>query len=65
VPGQAPQPVPDLTMAGASVSLALRGGFSLWAGVDNLGQLVLADKSALYTWAEAPRTWRVSLRGRW
>jgi outer membrane receptor for ferrienterochelin and colicins len=65
IPGQAPQAVPDLTMAGASVSLALRDGFSLWAGVDNLGQLVLAEKSALYTWAEAPRTWRLALRGRW
>lgn len=31
-------------------------------GVDNLGPLELAKESPLFSWAEAPRTWRVTLR---
>jgi hypothetical protein len=37
----------------------------LAAGVDKLGQLELAKESPLFSWAEAPRTWRVTLRGAW
>jgi outer membrane receptor for ferrienterochelin and colicins len=38
---------------------------TLSLGVDNLTNVDLVAKSALFTYAEAPRTWRVSLRGRW
>lgn len=31
-------------------------------GVDKLGPLELAKESPLFSWAEAPRTWRVTLR---
>jgi hypothetical protein len=34
-------------------------------GVDNLTDVKLAEKSALFQQAEAPRTWRLTLRGRW
>ena len=64
-PGQAPQPAPDLTRAAAHVARDLGQGLELSAGVDNLTRLRLADESPLFTGAEAPRTWRVALRGRW
>jgi hypothetical protein len=33
--------------------------------VRNLNDLRLAEKSPLFTQVEAPRTWRLALRGRW
>ncbi len=61
--GQPLQPLPDLTRLSAQVSRQLTPALSLSLGVDNLGNLRLADQSPLFTWAEAPRTWRVALRG--
>jgi len=61
----AAQPVPDLTMLGANVSVGLAAGFDASLGVRNLTNLRLAEKSPLFTQVEAPRTWRLSLRGRW
>lgn len=63
--GQPPQPLPDLTRASAHVSRSLGAGLTATLGVDNLTQLQLAEKSPLFTWAEAPRTWRLTLRGVW
>lgn len=59
------QPVPSLTRVSAHLVRELGHGLELSAGVDNLTQLRLADESPLYTWTEAPRTWRLALRGRW
>jgi outer membrane receptor for ferrienterochelin and colicins len=64
-PGQPLQPAPDLTRLSAHVSREVGNGLTLSAGVDNLGQLRLADESPLFTGAEAPRTWRIALRGQW
>jgi len=64
-PGAPLQPAPDLMRLGAHVSRELERGLTLSAGVDNLGQLRLADESPLFTGAEAPRTWRIALRGQW
>jgi outer membrane receptor for ferrienterochelin and colicins len=64
-PGQPLQPVPDLTRVSAYAARDLGHGLELSAGVDNLTQLRLADESPLFTGAESPRTWRVTLRGRW
>ncbi len=64
-PGQPPQPAPDLTRLSAQVSRELGRGLTLSGGVDNLGQLRLADESPLFTGAEPPRTWRIALRGQW
>lgn len=61
--GQPLQPLPDLTRLSAQATRQLDKALSLSLGVDNLGQLRLADASPLFTWAEAPRTWRVALRG--
>ena len=61
--GQPLQPLPDLTRLSAQVTRQLNKALSLSLGVDNLGNLRLADESPLFTWAEAPRTWRVTLRG--
>lgn len=60
-----PQPVPDLTHLGLHASLALTPEITVRAGVDNLTNLSLADKSPLFTYAEAPRTWRLGLHARW
>ena len=64
--GQPNQPLPDLTRVSAFAQWTLRDGqgrqWTVDAGVDNLTQLRLADKSPLFTWAETPRTWRVALR---
>ena len=65
VPGQALQPVPDLTLLSAHAGVDLGQGLDLSLGVSNLGNVDLAAKSALFTYAEAPRTWRLTLRGRW
>lgn len=64
VAGQAPQPVPDITVAGFSLGYAISPKLDLDFGASNLGNLDLAQRSALYTWSEAPRTWRLALRGR-
>ena len=65
IPGQPLQRAPDLTRMGAQVSRELDHGLTLSAGVDNLGQLRLAEESPLFTGAEPPRTWRIALRGQW
>lgn len=59
------QPVPDLTMLGANATVALPAGLEASFGVRNLTHLRLVDKSPLFTHAEAPRTWRIALRGNW
>ena len=64
-PAQAPRPAPDLTRVAAHLVRELGQGLELSADVDNLTQLRLADESSLFTGAEAPRSWRVALRGRW
>jgi outer membrane receptor for ferrienterochelin and colicins len=63
--GAPPQRVPDTTLVGAHAGLALQEGLDVSFSVSNLGNLRLAEKSPLFTHAEAPRTWRVTLRGRW
>ena len=65
VVGQALKPLPETTRVSAQVARRLAKGLELALGVDNLGQLELANESPLFTWAEAPRTWRVTLRGEW
>lgn len=65
VAGQPLQPVPGITMLGAQVSRQIGHGLELGAGVDNLTDVRLSDKSPLFTYAESPRTYRLSLRGRW
>ena len=65
VAGQAPQPVPAFSMLGSHLRLRVTPALELGLAVDNLGNLRLADKSPLVTQAEVPRTWRLSLRGRW
>lgn len=64
-PGAPAQPVPDLTLLGAHVSHTLSEGLEVALGVRNLTDVSLAEKSRLFTHAEAPRTVRLSLRGRW
>ncbi len=63
--GAPSQAVPAVTMAGAHLSRQLSAGLRLALSVNNLGKLRLADKSALFTHAEAPRSWRLALRGHW
>jgi outer membrane receptor for ferrienterochelin and colicins len=65
VPGQPLQRVPALTLVGVQASWQLGRGLELGAGVENLTGLRLSEKSPLFTYAEAPRTLRLSLRGRW
>lgn len=65
VVGQAFQPVPAVTLVSASAGFDVGHGLDLSLGVNNLGNVDLAAKSALFTYAEAPRTWRLTLRGRW
>jgi outer membrane receptor for ferrienterochelin and colicins len=64
-PNTPAQPVPDLTMLGAQASVALPGGLEAALGVRNLTNVRLAEKSPLFTQVEAPRTWRLTLRGKW
>lgn len=59
------QPVPSLTLWGAQLSRELPHGLQLGIGGSNLGGRRLQDLSPAFTQVEAPRTWRVSLRGRW
>lgn len=65
VTGQPAQPVPGVTLVSAHAGASLPLGLDLSLGVSNLGNVNLADKSPLYLHAEAPRTWRLTLRGRW
>ena len=65
VPNAPAQPVPSLTLASAQVACTLPEGLEAALGVTNLGDLSLQSKSPLFTHAEAPRTWRLTLRGRW
>jgi outer membrane receptor for ferrienterochelin and colicins len=65
VVGQAPQPVPSTTMVSAQAGFDIAPGLNLSLGVNNLGNLNLAEKSPLFSYAETPRTWRLTLRGRW
>ncbi len=64
-PNTPPQPVPDLTFVGAYSTVMLPQGFEATLGVRNLSNVRLSEKSPLYTYAEAPRTWYLALRGRW
>jgi len=64
-PGQPLQPVPALNMLGANVGRSLGAQLALDLGVSNLGNTQLSERSPLFTWAEAPRTWRLALRGQW
>ncbi len=57
-------PVPAITRIGLWANYDLGGGLEMTGGIDNLGNQRLADKSALFTYAETPRTLRVALRGR-
>jgi outer membrane receptor for ferrienterochelin and colicins len=63
--GAPAQSAPGTTMLGAHVTVALPSGLEGSLGVRNLNNLRLADKSPLFTQVEAPRTWRLALRGRW
>lgn len=65
VAGQPAQPVPGVTLVSAQAGMALGHVLDLGLGVNNLGNVNLADRSPLYLHAEAPRTWRLTLRGRW
>lgn len=65
VVGQPPQPVPAFALVGAQLQWHLSPAFDAGVAVDNIGNVRLADKSPLFTYAETPRTWRISLRGRW
>ena len=56
---------PDLTLVGARLARDLGAGLTLSLGVDNLTNLRPADKSASFTHAEAPRTWKLALSGHW
>ncbi|MFO1327292.1 MAG: TonB-dependent receptor [Rubrivivax sp.] len=65
VVGQPLQAMPDITLVSAQAGLALNANLDLGFGVGNLGNVDLASKSPLFAYAEAPRTWRLTLRGRW
>ena len=64
VVGQPPQPVPTLTLLGAQAQWQVNPNLDLGLGVENLNDTRLSDKSQLFTYAEPPRTWRLSLRAR-
>lgn len=64
VVGQPPQPVPTLTLLSAQAQWQVNPNLDLGMGVENLNDTRLSDKSALFTYAEQPRTWRLSLRAR-
>ncbi len=59
------QPVPAVTLVGAQVRWRATPAVDLGFAVDNLTDVRLADKSPLFLFAETPRTFRLSLRGRW
>jgi outer membrane receptor for ferrienterochelin and colicins len=64
-PGAPAQEAPSLTLLGAHVGYALSESLDVALGVRNLGDVSLAEKSRLFTQAEAPRTVRLTMRGRW
>lgn len=63
--GAPSQSVGAVTLIGAQVTRKLTQGLELALGVQNLGQVQLAEISPLFTHVEPPRTWRLTLRGRW
>ncbi len=63
--GAPSEPVGGVTLLGAHLSRRLPWGLELALGVRNLSKVRLADVSPLFTHVEAPRTWRLTLRGRW
>ena len=63
--GAASERVGGVTLLGAHLSRTLPQGFELALGVQNLNNVRLSDVSPLFTHVEAPRTWRLTLRGRW
>jgi len=65
VAGAPAEPVGDVTLFGGQVTRMLPRGLEVTLGVQNLGNVRLAEKSPLYTHVESPRTWRLTLRGRW
>lgn len=65
VVGQPLQAMPDITLASAQAGFKVSPQFDLGLGVSNLGNVDLASKSPLFAYAETPRTWRLTLRGRW
>lgn len=56
--------VPSYRLVHAGVSYAVSKYLQLSAGVDNLTDVYLADKSPLFNYSETPRTLRVALKGR-
>jgi outer membrane receptor for ferrienterochelin and colicins len=60
-----PQTVGTVTLLGAQVTRSLPGGLELALGLNNLSNVQLAEKSALFTHVEPPRTSRLTLRSRW
>jgi outer membrane receptor for ferrienterochelin and colicins len=64
-PNTAPQKVPDVALLGGHVTVSLPAGLEATLGVRNLDDVRLAQKSPLFTQVEAPRTWRLTLRGTW
>jgi outer membrane receptor for ferrienterochelin and colicins len=63
--GAPAETAPGFTLVGAHVTRTLPWGLELTLGVKNLGNVSLAELSPLYTHVEPPRTWRLTLRGRW
>ncbi len=64
-PGAPPQAVAAYTLASAFAAWSITNALELGAGIDNVGNLSLVDKSPLYVQGIAPRTFRVSLNARW
>jgi len=64
VVGQPPQPVPTLTLLSAQAQWLVTPNVDVGIGVENLNNTRLSDKSPLFTYAEPPRTGRLSLRAR-
>jgi outer membrane receptor for ferrienterochelin and colicins len=64
-PATGSRAVPDVTLLGGHVTFAFSPALEATLGVRNLDDVRLAEKSPLFTQVEAPRTWRLALRGRW
>lgn len=64
-PGAPTVAAPELVFVGAQLTRTLSPWLEASLGVDNLGDVRLVEKSPLFQQAEAPRTWRLVLRGRW
>jgi outer membrane receptor for ferrienterochelin and colicins len=65
VAGQAPVAVPSVQGLQAQAHWRFAEGFTLRAGVDNLENQRLSTLSPLFSYEELPRTWRLSVEGRW